>query len=312
MNEKKQSADVGVLIGRFQSPELHQGHLDLLAEVYNRHRKVVVFLGVRPGPKLTRKNPLDFMTRKRMLQEAYPDLTILPLLDAPTDEQWSAKLDERLEEVTDGLSVLLYGSRDSFVPSYKGKHQVIELENSVTISATEVREAAANKVLNTEDFRRGVVYAAFNRWPVSFQAVDIACVRNKDKDPHIILGRKSTDPLGHWRFPGGFVSVTDKSLEQAASRELYEEVEGISVHANPTYLGSCCVDDWRYRGEDDQILTSLFMFDFFHGAPKAADDLAEVRWFPITEDNKHGVLPGHQPLFQLVLDYLNRSKTNAD
>ena len=45
---------------------------------------------------LMRRNPLDFEMRKAMLQVAFLDsldkLTILPLQDKETDEQWSQKL----------------------------------------------------------------------------------------------------------------------------------------------------------------------------------------------------------------------------
>ena len=48
--------DIGVVVGRFQVPYLHQGHLDLLETVQSRHKKVIIFLGMT-STLTTRNNP---------------------------------------------------------------------------------------------------------------------------------------------------------------------------------------------------------------------------------------------------------------
>ena len=48
--------DVGVIIGRFQVPELHQAHLDLIQAACNAHDKVIIFLGLSPL-MVTQENP---------------------------------------------------------------------------------------------------------------------------------------------------------------------------------------------------------------------------------------------------------------
>ena len=46
----------GVIIGRFQTPELHSEHIKLIQYVLDRHEKVILFLGV--SPTLANKNIL--------------------------------------------------------------------------------------------------------------------------------------------------------------------------------------------------------------------------------------------------------------
>ncbi len=57
----------------------------------------------------------------------------------------------------------------------------------------------------------------------------------------ILIGKRGIEPQkGNWGLPGGFVDPTDKSIEHAATRELWEET-GAKVH--PEFLklvGSYC------------------------------------------------------------------------
>ena len=57
----------GVLVGRFQVHEMHDVHMELIRIVRGKHPRVIIFLGCNKcGP--TRHDPLDFETRKRMIQ----------------------------------------------------------------------------------------------------------------------------------------------------------------------------------------------------------------------------------------------------
>ena len=59
---------LGVIVGRFQVPELHEGHHKLIAHVLSQHPQILILLGVTPvlGSK---RNPLDYITRERMIHE---------------------------------------------------------------------------------------------------------------------------------------------------------------------------------------------------------------------------------------------------
>src|SRR5438270_10564891 len=123
----KEKPSFGVIVGRFQVHELHEGHMELFRVVRGLHNRVVVFLGVgRTGP--TKHNPLDYEVRKRTIQVKFPDITVLPIPDKRSDIVWSKELDLRIEDVVNFGSVTLYGSRNSFRESYSGKHPVVELE----------------------------------------------------------------------------------------------------------------------------------------------------------------------------------------
>ena len=60
--------EVGVIVCRMQVPHLHRAQKKLIDTVCDNHSKVVIFLGVSRITK-TEKNPLDFNTRRLMIQE---------------------------------------------------------------------------------------------------------------------------------------------------------------------------------------------------------------------------------------------------
>lgn len=275
MDEIKKN-EVGVIIGRFQTPVLHEGHTSVLDKVTDMHSNVVVFLGV-PRIQNTKRNPLDFSTRIKLIQESYPDVIVLALPDHRSDEKWSENVDNALATMFPETKAILYGSRDSFLPYYSGKHETNELDQVASHNATDLRAEAATKTLDSDEFRAGVIYGITKQRPVTYPTVDVV-VLDGDK---ILLARKSAEDK--FRFVGGFVDRTDANWEMAARRELYEETKlsALKMH----YICSQAVEDWRYEREDSGIMTTLFMTYAWDqmGRPEASDDIAEVKWFN-TED----------------------------
>lgn len=289
---------VGVVVARFQSPELHHGHRSLLNSVLDMHRDVLVILG-RSEVQLSSHDPLDHETRVAMISAHYPNVRIIPLNDRRSNEEWSAALDALIAKEFPKRKVLLYGGRQSFIDAYSGTHEANVLEETPSISGTEFRNRVAESPRPTPDFRAGVIYASQKRFPISYQTVDVAVV-NYDQGL-VLLGKKKGDG-GKLRFIGGFVDPKDESLERAAKREVIEETSHIEIDSLK-YLGSFRVDDWRYKGKEDGIMTAFFAAHFIFGAPKAADDLDEVMWTPWQEITKV-LVAEHQPLGATLTKHL--------
>jgi len=304
MRTKTPEAEIGVIVGRFQVPDLHEGHLEMINAVREQHRKVLILVGSTPGILVTRNNPLDYHTRMLMLREAYPDISIMPVNDMPNDDLWSEMVDEKIHEAFGIGGAILYGSRDGFIPYYTGKHPVIELEETRSISGTEIRKAISDEVRVHSEFRRGVVYAAFNKHPVMYATVDIAVI---DFVKHrIVLGRKKGDLTGKYRFPGGFVDPRkDKALEHAARREAREELD-CEISQVPEFVGSTLIDDWRYRSELDKIMTSVFIAQYIYGSITGSDDLSEAKWFSLEDFDMNVLLPQHRVIMEMVQTHLNK------
>lgn len=293
--------EVGVIIGRFQTNRLHEGHINLISHVLSNHKKAVLILGVSRVQN-TKKNPLDFASRKAMIQKLFPSLMILPVMDQRYDEKWSSEIDSAISMPFGEKKTVIYGSRDSFIPHYKGKFQVIELEASFDHNATNIRAEVAKETLDSTDFRAGVIYSAFNQRPVSYPTVDI-CAYNDDGE--ILMGRKPNEK--YWRFVGGFVDPTDESYEQAAIREFREETGGNCVISDLKYILSHRVKDWRYAKEESGIMTTLFLGHRNMGFAKASDDIADVKWIPIREFSNFDtvrtkVMPEHREMMLALVN----------
>lgn len=272
---------VGCVVARFQIHDLHDGHHYVIKQVVENHKKTIVFLGV-PQFIGTKKNPLDFDTRKKMVQTYYPEAVIVALPDQRDNTKWAKELDKRIREVYPHGDVLLYGSRDSFIPYYVnngGKFATKELEPLGTFAGTDVRQLISEEVKNSVDFRSGVIYHAYNLYPRSIPTVDVAPISQDDKK--ILLAKKYGED--EFRFIGGFVLNTDINLEHSVRRIYLKEAGGNSEIGDITYLTSMQIADWRFRGEEDKIMTTFFTCKYSFGPINPSDDISELKWVELSD-----------------------------
>lgn len=297
MNEK---TTVGILVGRFQVPELHEAHQKLIEQVCKNHPKVIIFLGVSPA-LCTRKNPLDFEARKQMILEKYPDINVLYIKDIVSDDAWSKNLDSQICDLVSPNQIpILYGSRDSFIPHYKGVFETKELESNSYVSGTEARINASARAKSYSEFRSGVIWAVYNQYPKVFTTVDIAILDDIKNPSKILLARKPNE--FKYRFVGGFAEPSSQSFEDDAKREVSEET-GLEV-SEMKYVCSMFIDDWRYRNEVDKIKTVFFKCQYIFGRPEAQDDICELKWFDLTKLADNDIVPPHLGLFHKLKDEL--------
>lgn len=303
---KEEKNGVGVIVGRFQTDELTQGHMDLIDSVIDRHKKTIIFIGLS-SVQATKNNPLDYRARFNMINEKYPKLDVYYIKDHPSNKEWSKQLDDMIgNSIPPESKVTLYGSRDSFISSYEGRYKCEELIQREFVSATKIREDISYSVGNSSDFRKGAIWATQNQYDSCFPTVDVAIVKKNEFGiiTDILFAGKRIDG-GKKRFIGGFVqpqSNPDYSsgsyLEQQAKREVSEETH-LEV-SDFKYLGSFVIDDWRYRSEKNKIVTTLFMASYIYGKPEADDDIDHLEWVDVNNLDDVDVVEYHQFLLERV------------
>lgn len=293
-----ESAEVGVIVARFQVPELHEEHRALIEKVAHNHPRVIVILGLAADIcKCTKNNPLDFPTRKAMVEQAFPNVEVLYIKDVGNNELWSKDLDRIIKtQIGPNQKVILYGGRDSFVPHYKGKYPTQELVPNKFISGKEIRRNVGIKSKNTKEFREGVIWAVENQWAGCIPCVDIAIIDKKEK--RLLLGRKFNEQF--MRFVGGKAKPESISYEHDAVRETAEETHIELDIEKLQYLGSTFIDAWPFRGEQNKIKTSFFIGEYEGGVPEADDDIVEVQWFDFKDLNEEMFMPEHVVLYQML------------
>ncbi len=300
-----QEFDVGVVVGRFQLPVIHKGHHYLLEAVNKTHKHFLICIGVSVEIG-TRKNPLDYLSRKGMMEKLYPNAVIVPIMDHSSDKIWSTRLDDMIRSIYPTQDIKLFGGKDSFIDKYHGEFPTQQIYPVDQSSATQIRKTI-ELAPNNEDFRRGVVYAANQQYPRVNMCVDIAMFK-RSPELSVALGQRSID--GPLIFPGGHVSPEDDSLEVAARRELGEETF-LFCNSDPHYIGSFIIGDPRHTDPKEKIMTAFFAAEYNFGEIKAGSDLAHVDWYRINHALMTQVAKHHQPLLKALIKLLLPEKEIA-
>jgi 8-oxo-dGTP diphosphatase len=93
------------------------------------------------------------------------------------------------------------------------------------------------------------------------------------RDGRVLLGRRAIEPSkGQWDIPGGFLEPWEHPRDGAV-REVREET---GLHVQTVELCSIVVDTYADRA---YTLNVYYLAEVLGGEERAADDLAELRWF---------------------------------
>jgi len=304
MSEQKQY-DVGVIVGRFQLDDLHPAHQELIEKVINSHYHTVIVLGVSPLED-SDNNPLDFRTRKIMIQDMYPKVDVVYIPDMQYDINWSNKLDREIIKFLkrSNQTVCLYGGRSSFIPHYKGRYptQELTLEQSEFISATARRNEIYNSVENNRDFRKGIIYQSALTSGKCIPAT-ITIIYNEDHSK-VLLGKRIYDR------EYTFIS------EKVKANETFEQVARSSVVTKtgiePTdvnYISSFVIPDWEYRGENSQITAMVYYTSVMFGKAEAKENLASVKWVDIDSLPDY-IGDMHKEIVNKIISPINKALKN--
>ena len=170
-----------VVVGRFQVPELTEGHKGIVTELLWRSDcgDVVIFVGDTKTGHIGERDPFTYRFRKDMIESEWAGdsmagyLKVFRIQDVGNLPLWVDSLDRSIHElrktgkIDPGNEVVLCGSRDSFIQGYRecsGRYKTEELpEIGTGISGTRCRQEAVEKVESQDhwgpEFREGVLWA---------------------------------------------------------------------------------------------------------------------------------------------------------
>lgn len=290
---------LGIVIGRFQVPDLHPSHHILISQAARNSEQLAIFIAI-PKARGTNYDPLDFLTRKLMLQEYYPDAILLPLPDNRSDEAWSTQLDKKISELQhEDQPVTIFTGPNGLASSYKGNYNIETVEEVPEYEGASLHPLKQTP-RNSAEFRRGVIYGVSNKYPITHMTTDIAVMR----DEKVLLAKRPGRE--YYRFPGGFMHFSDGTLEDCAARELFEETGIIIDSQDFTYVGSHHVKDWRYINRDDaRIMTTLFatQIDPKEHTINLNEEFQEYDYLELTAANLDKIEVEHRPLFQMLIKH---------
>lgn len=289
---------LSVIIGRFQTPYIHEGHKQIIKKA-KELGDVAIFVGCTSATG-TDKNPLNFEVRAKMLSDYVKSDMIKPLWDMPSDKDWSDQVDSLIEQMG-YKEATIFGGRDNSIEGYySGKHKINIISSYGDYSSTEIREDCKDLPnLVGREFRQGIIYHTQNRYPIVYSTVDVILYDDSKKKDKILMGKKGDK----FALIGGFVDPHDKNLQEAACRELEEET-AILMHPDRLhYFTSTKVDDSRYKGTKDSIMTHVFYTSYI-GLPDMSkiDDKEFSEFRFIGEEDINLVQECHK---HIVLNFFN-------
>ena len=332
--------DTLVLIGRFQP--IHNAHLEIIKRATALCEQLVIITGSAAQPR-TYKNPFTSAERERMIKAAAGGLSMLISVEENpdtiyNDQAWAVRVQALVAKHTKpGDKVGVIGHKKDDSSFYLDMFPQWGFENVELIeflSAVNIRDLFFKRDVNMS-FIKGVVpqttfdfltkfkdtpeyeqiirerefvinykkqYASLP-YPPIFSTADAVVIQSG----HILLIKRRAEPgKGLWALPGGYVNAnTDKSVEDAAIRELREETL-IKVPA-PVLRGSIRrskVFDAIDRSPRGRIITHAFHIELPDGdlpKVKGSDDAEKARWVPIAEVRSEECFEDHYEIIQHFL-----------
>jgi bifunctional NMN adenylyltransferase/nudix hydrolase len=332
--------DTLVLIGRFQP--IHTAHLEIIKRATALCDQLVIVTGSANQPR-TYKNPFTSFERERMIRAATSGLSMRIAIEANpdtmyNDQAWAVRVQSLVAKHTkpgERVGIIGHKKDDSsfyldMFPQWGFENvELIEFLSAVDIRDLYFREIANYKFLkgvvpeatydflldfaHTDEYRQIIREREFVEtykkqyaslpYPPIFSTADAVVIQSG----HILLIKRRAEPgKGLWALPGGYVNAnTDKSVEDAAIRELREETM-IKVPA-PVLRGSIVrskVFDAIDRSPRGRIITHAFHIQLPDGdlpKVKGSDDAEKARWVPIAEVRSEECFEDHYEIIQHFL-----------
>jgi bifunctional NMN adenylyltransferase/nudix hydrolase len=329
-----------VLIGRFQP--FHSAHLEIVKRATALCEQLVIITGSAAQPR-TYKNPFTSAERAGMIKDATRGLSIQiyvePNFDTIyNDQAWAVRIQGIVAKyAVPGTRTGIIGHKKDDSSFYLDMFPQWGYENVELIeflSAVDIRDLYFKNSVNykfikgvlpettydflldfahTDEYRQIIrerefiaehnkQYAGL-RYPPIFSTADAVVICSG----HVLMIKRRAEPgRGLWALPGGYVNAnTDKSVEDAAIRELREETQ-IRVPA-PVLRGSIVrskVFDAIDRSPRGRIITHAFHIQLPDGElpkVKGSDDAEKARWVPIAEVRSEECFEDH---FEIISHFV--------
>ena len=214
--------------------------------------------------------------------------------------QWAFENIEEIEPLSAVNIRDLYFKRNANMAFIKGVVPQTTYDFLDTFKSTPEYEQIIREREFVETYKKQ--YASLP-YPPIFSTADAVVIQSG----HVLMIRRRAEPgKGLWALPGGYVNAnTDKSVEDAAIRELREET-GIKVPA-PVLRGNIKrskVFDAIDRSPRGRIITHAFHIELPDGElpkVKGSDDADKARWVPIAEVRSDECFEDHYEIIQHFL-----------
>jgi len=320
-----------VYIGRFQP--FHNAHLETIirASKFAFSENILIIIGSANQPR-TIKNPFTSEERRSIIEQELISRNINNFSIEETydsiynDEAWAKRIQSIISKYPKPVSIIGCDKDESsfylkMFPHYKRIHvDLIEPLNAESIrdlyfrlncnlnfiksvvpsSTFKFLETFKNTTFYDEILREKEFIQNYKKqfeslkYPPTFVTADAVVIQSG----HILLiKRKSFPGKDLWALPGGFLSPSDKSIQDAMIRELREETK-IKVPV-PVLVGNIKdskVFDAINRSSRGRTITHAFHIKLPDGElpkVKGSDDAEKAKWVPLSDISRENFFEDH-------------------
>lgn len=334
--------DVLVFVGRFQP--LHLAHFEIMKRATALCDQLIVVVGSANQPR-TYKNPFTFAERSRMIRDAAGslglELVVEPNIDTIyNDQAWAVRVQNIVAENTQpGARIAVIGHKkddSSFYLNMFPQWGFVNIDLIEPLNATDVRDLFFRRDFNSNfiknvlppptynflmEFSKTPEFAQVIRerefvasykkqyaglpYPPIFVTADAVVIQSG----HVLMIKRRAEPGKNlMALPGGYVNAaTDKSVENAAIRELREET--LIKVPEPVLRGSIVrnkVYDAIDRSPRGRVITHAFLIQLPDGElprVKGSDDALKAKWIPIAEIKSEECFEDHYEIIQDLVGF---------
>lgn len=268
-------------------------------------------------------------------------ITIAPLNDYTySDTGWEIEVQQTVSQCTDsGAKIAIIGSKKDTSSFYLDKFpqwEFIEVPITEQLSSTDIRNLYFQRDPNL-NFLTGVMPQPVITWLKAFATTkefsDLVAAREMNvkyrapytalpyevifvtadsvvvQSGHILLVKRRANPgKGLLALPGGFVNaVGDRTVEDAAIRELYEETSlRVPEKIVRGSITRTRVFDAPGRSERGRTITHAVLIELSEPGGvlpkvKGSDDAISAKWYPISELKSENMFDDHYDIIVTML-----------
>ncbi len=311
---------IGILIGRFQVPEPHEGHVFLINSILERVDKLIILIGSSNKARSV-KNPYTYRERINAISRHYgwseSRIEFAPINDYMyNDAQWMADVAATIEEMifqvkgNELTQITMFGhfkegnSYLKWFPQFKYEN----IDSEIEVSGTEMRSANRHllpQVIQEEYTQYEHDKYLFSNYPYPdcLQAncgdVVLECLG------HVALVLR---PNGVWALPGGHKHNHETFLD-CALRELNEETN-VKIPEKVLRGSIKTTRLFDHPGRSNGFVKKVTLAVHIVVQPNpdgsmpkmaGADDVTDAKWVPIsTAINKYRLHDDHGDIISIM------------
>lgn len=262
--------NIGVVVGRFQTAFLTDGHKAVLKRAYDENEALIIFIAEETVP-FSIESPLPYDVREGMLKEQlrlYGMGKLVQFYKLP-DFKYASTISHVIDQVlihkhggTVNEFTLYFGPTAFLADRYNGIAKVKVIDHVLTqTSSVRIRRSAYDMDAFNVSHHMGMIHAVGNRVPTPHLFICHIILHGMVDTNQGLLGLKKSE-MKKLTLPLDEVSgVHNSPTDQAKDWIKKKFPQGVS--GDTRLINALKIDDWRFRNSEDFAIYLVYLTRLF-------------------------------------------------